>query len=372
MKIRLNGRDFANAVKTLATLTNGRANAFIYAQCEDIVKLISIWDGATATAEIKADVLECCCRSTSMAALKTVNFDGTVTISDYSDGGAVAVADDGEVIIPAHQEDVRETAALIPSLDDAPRRAISSEEAQALAFVTPALSSDFMREEFTAAFFDNAGHIVATDGHRMHVARLPKGSPLAGLGLLPGSLCRRIVKLDMAELIGPKRTKTADGKAQRDMYRLEWHKDGVKYTFTASAPAERYPDFLRIIPSSTSAWRSTIIDAQATCKVLKPFAKGTQQVPMRMRPSVLGIDALMKIPGKGKDAPDVLKKAMLASDGDELPEITVDARYLYDALAGFAGEVIIAALDADSPMFISEGSAFNTDRLAIVMPMEWL
>lgn len=371
MKIRLNGKGFTNAVKMLATLTNGRASAFIYAQHVDAVQLISIWDGTIATAEIKADVLECCCRSTPMTALKTVSFDGEVTISDYSDGGAIAVADDGEVIIPAHQEDVRETAAIVPSLDGAPRRTISSEEAQALAFVVPALSSDFVREEFTTAFFDDAGHIVATDGHRMLAVRLPKGSPLAGLGLLPGSLCRRVVKLDTAELVGPKRAKTADDK-KRDTYRLEWHKDGVKYTFTASAPVEGYPDFLRIIPSSTSAWKSTIIDARATCKVLEPFARNTQQVPMRMRPSVLGIDALMRIPGKGKDAPDMLKKAVFASDGDELPEITVDVRYLYDALAGFSGEVIIAALDADSPVFISEGSAFNTDRLAIVMPMEWL
>lgn len=371
MKIRLNGKDFTKAVKTLAALTNGRANAFIYAQHVDTVQLISIWGDAIATAEIKADVLECCCRSTPMAALKTVNFDGAVTISDYSDGGAIAVADDGEVVIPAHQEDVRETAALIPSLDDAPRRTISSEEAQALAFVMPALSNDFTREEFTAAFFDDVGHIVATDGHRMLAVRLPKRSPLAGLGLLPGSLCRQIVKLDTAELVGPKRAKTA-GDKKRDTYRLEWHKDGVGYTFTASAPVERYPDFLRIIPSSTSDWKSTIIDARAVCKVLKPFAKNTRQVPMRMRPSVLGIDALMRIPGKGNDASDMLKKALFASDGDELPEITVDVRYLYDALAGFAGEVIIAALDTDSPMFISEGSAFNTDRLAIVMPMMWV
>lgn len=371
MKIRLNGKDFTSAVKTLATLTSGRANAFIYAQREDTAQLISIWDDTVATAEIKADVLECCCRSTSITALKMVSFDGWVIISDHHDVGAMAVADDGEVIIPARQEDVRKTAAIIPSLEGTPHRTISSEEAQALAFVIPALGNDFTREEFTTAFFDDAGRIVATDGHRMHAARLPKGSPLAGLGRLPGSLCRRVIKLDTAELIGPKRTKTADDK-ERDTYRLEWQKDGVRYTFTASAPVESYPDFLRIIPSSTSAWRSTIIDAQATCKVLKPFARNTQQVPMRMRPSMLGIDALMHIPGKGKGAPVVLKKAMFASDGDELPEITVDVRYLYDALAGFSGEVIIAALDADSPMFISEGSAFNTDRLASVMPMEWL
>lgn len=371
MKIRLNGKDFTNAVKMLATLTNRWASVFIYAQREDMVRLISIGGDAIATAEIKADVLECCCRSTPMAALKTVSFDGAVTISDHPDGGAVAVADDGEVIIPAHQEDVRNTAAIVPSLDGTPRRTISSEAAQALAFVTPALSSDFTREEFTAAFFDDAGHIVATDGHRMLAVRLPKGSPLAGLGLLPGSLCRRIVKLDTAELVGPRRAKNGDNKA-RDTYRLEWYKDGVKYTFTASAPVERYPDFLRIIPSSTSAWKSTIIDARSVCKVIKPFARNTRHVPMQMRPSVLGIDALVRIPGKGRDAPDMLKKAMFASDGDELPEITVDARYLYDALAGFSGEVIIAALDADSPVFISEGSTFNTDRLAIVMPMEWV
>lgn len=371
MKIRLNGKDFTNAVKTLAMLTNRLASAFIYAQREDMVQLISIWYDAIATAEIKADVLECCCRSTPMTALKTVSFDGAVTISDHSDGGAIAVADDGEVIIPAHQEDARETAALIPSLDDAPRRTISSEEAQALAFVMPALSNDFTREEFTAAFFDNAGHIVATDGHRMLAVRLPKGSSLAGLGLLPGSLCRRIVKLDTAELVGPRRAKNGDNKA-RDTYRLEWQKDGAKYTLTASAPVEHYPDFLRSIPSSTSDWKSTIIDARVTCKVLKPFARNTKQVPMRMRPSVLGIDALMMIPGKGNGAPDMLKKVMFASDGDELPEITVDVRYLYDALAGFSGEAIIAALDADSPVFISEGNAFNTDRLAIVMPMEWV
>lgn len=371
MKIRLNGKDFTNAVKTLSALTNRLASAFVYAQREDAVQIISIWGGAIATAEIKSDVLECCCRSTPMTALKTVNFDGDVMISDHPDGGAIAVADDGEVVIPAHQEDVGNTAAIVPSLDGTPRRTISSEEAKALAFVTPALSSDFTREEFTTAFFDDAGHIVATDGHRMIEIRLPKGSSLAGLGLLPGSLCRRIVKLDTAELVGPKRAKTA-GDKKRDTYRLEWDKDGIKYTFMASAPVERYPDFLRILPSSTSNWKSTIIDARNTCKVLKPFAKNTQQVPMRMRPSVLGIDALMRIPGKGKDAPDMLKKAMFASDGDELPEITVDVRYLYDALAGFSGEVIIAALDADSPVFISEGNAFNTDRLAIVMPMEWV
>jgi len=221
---------------------------------------------------------------------------------------------------------------------------------EALSWVLPAASTDPTRKHLQSVFFDQDA-VVATDGHRLHLAPSPiaPDQPLL-LASTAAAVLGRILKCDGQVVIARHKTKDQDqlrvrcGSWQLDTRLLD----------------ETFPPYAHVIPAKDTQQSQVVFDTAALHTALAQVMKLSEHGNIRV--CVNG--AVVLSPwgsslGEAELAVPVLENN---HSGPDL-ELGLDGKYLLDALPR-AGQVELGLGGPLDPVRVDMDG-----RLAVIMPV---
>lgn len=294
-----------------------------------------------------------------LLAVKSARRGDDITLTGY--GENLRVAANGLTFhVPATQGRFGGAELLTP--DMAQEIELNEQDCAAFRHISPALSQDITRPEFTGSRIDD-GYAIATDGHRMHYGKV--SGEVAGI--IPGAIVRAIADN------GPGRLSFL-GKPN-----LEAHQACYRYTtndgcfeLTAREVAGTYLDFNAIIRFlGERGYHTMRIDANELRARVAPAIRGYYLADAHIAQHVCGIE--LRIGLFSQSSREMLNEVsfVLAADGEapKMP-IILNAQYLLDAVARMDGLIEVAWLDADSPVFIGPDAPTYSTINAVVMPKD--
>ena len=217
-----------------------------------------------------------------------------------------------------------------------------------LRWVALAAGSDPTRPQLTGIYFDGE-HVVATDGHRLHVARL------AGFSGEPVLVCARTFSAFLRAL--PKKGEVTMERSG-DLLRIH----AGSWELVTAAMSETFPPYQQVVPRLGSeayvveVERGTLAYALARVAKTKNGSKGVRMV-------VNGVIKLERDHGDGKSTSIVPVVTTTHRGPDSI--IGADPSYVLDALDSSAEIVTGRFGDALDPIRFDLGDG----RVAVVMPM---
>jgi DNA polymerase III sliding clamp (beta) subunit (PCNA family) len=220
---------------------------------------------------------------------------------------------------------------------------------EALAWVLPAASTDPTRKHLNSVFIDR--DVVATDGHRLHLAPSPIAldQPL----LLPSGAARvltRVLRQDDQVVVARRKNEDQDQLCVRcGSWQLDTH-----------LMLERFPPYTNVIPARGEQQSQVVFDTAVLCMVLAQVMKLSERGNIKVC-----VNGTVVLSPWGAS----LGKAQLAvpalendHEGPDL-ELGLDGKYLLDALPrtgqvelGLGGPLDPVRVDVD-------------ERLAVIMPV---
>lgn len=216
----------------------------------------------------------------------------------------------------------------------------------ALAYVTPAISPDHSRGPLRSLVF-HEDRLLATDGHRLHLARGLPAFPSTEVFPLDAEA---VPTLDVA-LRGAK-TATA---TLRDKGIVSWEIDDGHVTIDASINGAPFPNYERLLthPPQGVISRAELLDYVATAALVAPKLLGKDR-----KITLETEDVTLWVKGGDQGWP-------VLWDGPHLCKIHVNSRYLAEAIKGMGEEVSVgwAGKKGLDPLRFDDGA-----KTAIVMP----
>jgi len=221
---------------------------------------------------------------------------------------------------------------------------------EALVWVLPAASTDVTRKHLQSVFIDQQA-VVATDGHRLHMAASPiaPDQPLL-LASTAAVVLSRILKCDGQVVMARHKTKDQDqlrvrcGPWQLDTRLLD----------------ETFPPYNHVIPTKDAQQTQVVFDTAALCTALAQVMKLSERGNIKV--CVNGAVVLSPWGSSLGEAELTVPTIENNHSGKDL-ELGIDGKYLLDALPR-AGQVDVSLCGALDPVRV------DTDgRLAIIMPV---
>lgn len=232
-------------------------------------------------------------------------------------------------------------------------------------YVVPAMSDDETRPDFMGASIQG-GKIVATDGHRLHVAPL---SPVIS-GDFHASILNPVLVKAIAD--GMKGTLREFLITKENVAICELR--GYGFRLVAKSIAGRFPDFTKVFPRPDYVCE---INAQAFLSVVKSLCAGWKAATL----AIYGTGDLQCV-ARGKRASDPprnmkfigFNESSLTTKFSNLKDgvtkrIGLEPQYIIDALAD-SEYVQFCTVDEDSPVWFGEYDGMSFGRGAIVMPIQ--
>jgi DNA polymerase-3 subunit beta len=222
----------------------------------------------------------------------------------------------------------------------------ASEIATALDFVLPVTTADNSRQ-FATGISVEPQRIVATDGHRLHVARVP------GLGLAPVLLHRGALILVRALLSHRGQiTVTRDSKAVRFI---------VGAWVIATKPLEEpFPPVDQVIPPADQGF-AVETEASLIVSATRRFPNSRGARPPSIR---LVVNGKLEFSTPLGDSTVTVPLTKNGHAGEPLV-IGLNQRYIAEALGADSGRVRLTFAGPLDPIVITP----STDRMAVVMPV---
>jgi len=221
---------------------------------------------------------------------------------------------------------------------------------QALAWVLPAVSTDPSRKHLNAVLIDQQA-VVATDGHRLHLAPSPI-KPEVPL-LLPSSsavVLSRILKRDDQVVFARHKTKEQDQLRVRcGPWQLE-----------TRLLDEQFPPYNHVIPSKDAQQSQVVFDTAALCMALAQAMKLSERGNIKV--CVNGAVVLSPWGSSLGEAELVAPTLQNNHNGPDI-ELGLDGKYLLDALPR-AGQVELGLGGPLDPVRVDIDG-----RLAVIMPL---
>ncbi len=327
----------------------------------DLDQMIDVEIPATVAASFRA----CVDARMLEAALKRFPEDGTVSLTEETDGEGVAalrlVCGRARVRLAALPE------ADFPRLDVG--RVVDRFEiagtvlADALRTVAPAMSDEETRYYLCGVHMaenrDGDLAFAATDGHRLHRKTLDMPEDAGGLA---GVIIPRATIDDLAPLAGEAGEAPVTVEIGETLMRVA----APGATLTTKLVDGKYPDYERIIPPVTDASRTVVVGTDALAAALASALvaapnKDSRMVTLRFSGETIDVSASR---GDGSEAAADLDAAL---DGAPLT-IGVNGGYLIDALDQIPGGTADLTLaDPETPIRVSGEHAQGVT--IIVMPM---
>jgi DNA polymerase III sliding clamp (beta) subunit (PCNA family) len=215
-----------------------------------------------------------------------------------------------------------------------------------LQWVLSAMYADTTRESINALRVEGSS-IIATDGHRLHEARLSHEIPVTFT--VPGAWAKLLEKATRWYV-------TLDG---RETY-LEFE-GGLTVGGNCS---ENFPDLKQVIPNPAGKPLETYTaeDLFAAHETAARLVKGTTYgARWEVRESTLRVSVT---------APDVAWETTLTRDGAEMEKIGFNPRYVCDMAKGTKGPLVAYLPDATSAALFGLPALPGCDkRRAVIMPM---
>ena len=196
---------------------------------------------------------------------------------------------------------------------------------------------------------------VATDGHRLALARMPLPD---GAADMPAVIVPRITVATMARLAeaaGEIAVAVSDRRIEFSAGNLEFASKLIDGT---------YPDYMRVVPQGNDkhALADRAALAAAADRVATIATERGRALRLSFEPA-----SVIRLSAKNADTGEAEDEVPAEYDGDGL-DIGFNARYLAEALARITGDKVdIALADPGSPtLFTAPG---NDDHLIVLMPM---
>lgn len=239
--------------------------------------------------------------------------------------------------------------------DEALSVGITEEDAPGFKHVSLALSDDTTRPEFTGAFISRHA-VVSTDGHRLHL--YPKAD--AGLtAITPPEMIKAIAAGACGKLT---EREAANGK--------RWHVlEGEDFRMSAECIKGEFPDFSKVIPAYTPEQIASA-NADELTDALKTVSAGWKRSIVALRQDGDKVLITCCMTGKGSEGVEP-RSIGISGKGFPAKAITVNPRYLLDALAVWKGDAVnFCYIDEDSPVWAGHGDGRDGGMGALVMPVE--
>ena len=220
---------------------------------------------------------------------------------------------------------------------------------EGLIFVLPAVSKDDTRLNLNSVQFES-DRIVATDGHRLHLAKLP--AVLAEPFLLPSDAAKTLKFI----LTGSDQVIVA---RSGDIVRF---KAGA-YKLDVRLMDERFPDINKVVPKTKDAKIRLEVDPALFSRALDQLAKVASDKHLKMTVNgKLTIEAFDPDTGSAELTVPTLQST---HTGEDLV-VGFNAGYLSEAIKKASGAVTVGLVDPLSPARIDHG---GNGRVAVVMPL---
>ena len=237
---------------------------------------------------------------------------------------------------------------------------IDDADCAAYKYIAPAMSDDMTRIAFTGARIQD-GKLVATDGHRLHVAPL---SPVISGDFHASILNPALVKAIAGGMKGTLREYVIEKE------KVSWCVlEGDGYRLAAKSIPDTFPDFAKVFPRPDYTCE---IDAQAFAAAVKALCAG-------WKCSTLAIyqNGDLCCAGRGKNAKDMPRNSKFlgfhespfAKCGRLTKRVGLDPQYIIDALADTECAQF-CTVDEDNPVWLGEYDGVSFGRGAIIMPIE--
>ncbi len=222
----------------------------------------------------------------------------------------------------------------------------------ALAWVSPAMCIDDITRLHLGSVLLEGDQVVATDGHRLHVATV------AGLGLPRALVPAKVVQLLLRVLGGQGPLEIMDGDGVIRFATEAW---SVRTRLLDQA---QFPPYRQVIPERAAAIFTMEIEAghlAAAVRRVGVSRTGRQTVPLLMTANGQIVLATTSAEVLRVASVDPTSSTHDDSAGDHV--IGIDGRYLRDA-CDLTGEIVLRFGDVLAPIVVDAGA-----RLAVVMPM---
>ena len=221
-----------------------------------------------------------------------------------------------------------------------------------------ATSSDMTRAVLTGAFWhthEGQLYIVATDGYRLAEKRIGKSTDNIS-AIIPASSLQEVMRSvgdDASELL-----------IYFDETQVSFKTDSLE--ITSRLIDGKFPDYRKLIPASSET-KITIkkINFNRIVKVASLFAResgGAITLSASKDSSLLSIHSIASELGENTSE----SEADISSDG----QVTLNSRYLIEALSAIAGEEINFSFSGKLSPCVIQDSQKNTDYLHIIMPLK--
>jgi DNA polymerase III subunit beta len=187
----------------------------------------------------------------------------------------------------------------------------------ALSFVLPATSNDPTRPHLQGVFFD-LDKMVATDGHRMHIAPLP--APISTPLLIPSSSAMTLVRI----ICGEQEMVSSVAKGHLRVCVGPW----ILETMFIDAT---FPDYHRVLPDKESMFVHLTVEARSLSKALLRLARLSQVKETTVR--VNGVMSLRTCDLDMGEAEVVVPTLDNNHEGEDFV-IAFNRNYLREAISG--------------------------------------
>lgn len=224
--------------------------------------------------------------------------------------------------------------------------------ADALGWITRAVGTDETRKHLTGVLFES-DKVIALDGHRLHLARIPGLGAVAAL--LPGSSILALLHLL------PKSGDVAALRA-KDVIRFRFATGDVQWEVETSGMTEKFPPYDQVIPADGSETYFAVVEREPLLRAVARMPKSRDRhVGIRMV-----VNGSIKLERDGDDGVTSTTVAVVRTTHEGADSVLgVNATYIADALA-CPVPVVTARFGGElDPVRIELGR----DRLAVVMPM---
>lgn len=322
--------------------------------------VLTLWDDAGSVYNDDFELVpaeEGFCVVSIMDILPAKGFGNNADVLIEKDKDAIVFSSNG-TIFKARAEDPTE----YPSEEffrtpDAERTSIDVCDLAPFKFVQLAESSDITRPEFTGVYIED-GHVIATDGHRLHMCQIKPETSVSFSGILSPSIIGFI-------------TSGHAGRLSEVRGGSTWHVvEGDGFSFLSKSIEGKFPDFRKVIPRYGDD-EICEIDTDALAKCIKPLFAGLKYNPVLGMYNADNGTSFLAWGKASKKSPETEpRKGFLK--GLHLPKlplgIGLNTNYIIDALsAPVDGAVQFCAIDADSPVWIGDAERENG---AVIMPMQ--
>ena len=226
--------------------------------------------------------------------------------------------------------------------------------------VRQAMSTDETRYYLNGVHFhidEGKLHVVATDGHRLSIARIDNTPDISSLNNLI------VPRKAVGELL--RNLNANDGEIELAFNATRMRARIGDLTFISKLIDGTYPDYERVVPNSGRV--KIHVDSEqlqnAIERVRVIASERTSAVRMDIEEEILKLS--VRSPENGLAEDEVA--AAINGDVKATPTISFNGRYMTELLGTLEGEIVIEINDANSPMKFT--AADRPDDRHVLMPM---